>query len=152
MRSAGSATCIDSSHPYAGPAGKVAIQKTANATASAAATLSPLVLNKRVSAADIVRAMIEAQRAPLYTRSHSPTPTRENIMSDLKNKHGRFETRAIHAGQEADAENAAEMTPVYFTSTYKQDAPAKARQGYEYSRTSNPTRTALEQNLASLES
>jgi cystathionine beta-lyase/cystathionine gamma-synthase len=64
---------------------------------------------------------------------------------------GRFETRAIHAGQEPDPQNGAVMTPVYFTSTYKQDAPAKPRQGYEYSRTSNPTRTALEQNLAALE-
>jgi cystathionine gamma-lyase len=64
---------------------------------------------------------------------------------------GRFETRAIHAGQEPDPQNGAVMTPVYFTSTYKQDAPAKPRGGYEYSRTSNPTRTALEQNLAALE-
>ncbi len=64
---------------------------------------------------------------------------------------GRFETRAIHAGQEPDPQNGAVMTPVYFTSTYKQDAPAKPRQGYEYSRTSNPTRTALEHNLAALE-
>ena len=73
-------------------------------------------------------------------------------MSDLKNNHGRFETRAIHAGQEPDPQNGAVMTPVYLTSTYKQDAPAVPRQGYEYSRTSNPTRTALEENLASLES
>ncbi len=43
------------------------------------------------------------------------------------------------------------MTPVFFTSTYKQDAPAVPRQGYEYSRTSNPTRTALQENLAALE-
>ncbi len=63
----------------------------------------------------------------------------------------RFETRAIHAGQEPDPNNGAIMTPVYFTSTYKQDAPAQPRQGYEYSRTSNPTRTALQDNLASLE-
>jgi cystathionine beta-lyase/cystathionine gamma-synthase len=73
-------------------------------------------------------------------------------MSTPRNAQGRFETRAIHAGQEPDAENGAVMTPVYFTSTYKQDAPAQPRQGYEYSRTSNPTRTALEENLASLES
>ncbi len=73
-------------------------------------------------------------------------------MTELTNNSGRFETRAIHAGQEPDADNGAVMTPVYLTSTYKQDAPAKPRQGYEYSRTSNPTRTALEQNLASLES
>jgi cystathionine beta-lyase/cystathionine gamma-synthase len=64
----------------------------------------------------------------------------------------RFETRAIHAGQEPDPQNGAVMTPVYFTSTYKQDGPAQPRGGYEYSRTSNPTRTALQANLASLES
>jgi len=63
----------------------------------------------------------------------------------------RFETRAIHAGQEPEARTGAVMTPVYFTSTYKQDAPATPRGGYEYSRTSNPTRTALQENLASLE-
>jgi cystathionine beta-lyase/cystathionine gamma-synthase len=63
----------------------------------------------------------------------------------------RFETLAVHAGQEPDPINGAVMTPVYFTSTYKQDAPAKPRQGYEYSRTSNPTRTALQDNLAALE-
>jgi cystathionine gamma-lyase len=64
---------------------------------------------------------------------------------------GRFETRAIHAGQEPDPATGAVMTPVFLTSTYKQDAPAKPRGGYEYSRTSNPTRTALQDNLASLE-
>ena len=73
-------------------------------------------------------------------------------MSTPRNNHGRFETRAIHAGQEPDPQNGAVMTPVYFTSTYKQDAPAQPRQGYEYSRTTNPTRTALQENLASLES
>jgi cystathionine gamma-lyase len=71
-------------------------------------------------------------------------------MSHIR-ENDRFETRAIHAGQDADAENGAIMTPVYFTSTYKQDAPAQPRQGYEYSRTSNPTRTALQENLASME-
>ena len=73
-------------------------------------------------------------------------------MSHARNNEDRFETRAIHAGQEPDPNNGAVMTPVYFTSTYKQDAPAQPRQGYEYSRTRNPTRTALEANLASLES
>ena len=62
-----------------------------------------------------------------------------------------FETRAIHAGQRSDPETGAVMTPVFLTSTYEQDAPAKPRNGYEYSRTSNPTRSALEANLASLE-
>jgi len=62
-----------------------------------------------------------------------------------------FETRAIHAGQESDPLNGAIMTPVYFSSTFEQDAPARPRGGYEYSRSGNPTRTALETNLASLE-
>jgi cystathionine beta-lyase/cystathionine gamma-synthase len=62
----------------------------------------------------------------------------------------RFETRAIHAGQEPDEETGALMTPIYANSTYVQDAPGDHR-GYEYSRTGNPTRTDLEDNLASLE-
>lgn len=64
---------------------------------------------------------------------------------------GRFETRAIHAGQVPDPRNGALMTPVYFTSTFQQDAPARPRDGYEYSRTKNPTRTVLEANIAALE-
>ncbi|MFT5284071.1 MAG: cystathionine gamma-lyase [Planctomycetota bacterium] len=63
----------------------------------------------------------------------------------------RFETRAIHAGQAPDPVNGALMTPVYFNSTYQQISPGEPRHGYEYSRTTNPTRTALEANLASLE-
>ena len=63
----------------------------------------------------------------------------------------RFETRAIHAGQDPDPQTGAVMTPVYLTSTYAQTEPAKPMGGYEYSRTHNPTRTALEENLASLE-
>jgi cystathionine beta-lyase/cystathionine gamma-synthase len=63
----------------------------------------------------------------------------------------RIETLAIHAGQESDPRNGAVMTPVYFSSTFEQDAPAQPRAGYEYSRTSNPTRTALQDNLAALE-
>jgi len=63
----------------------------------------------------------------------------------------RFETRAIHAGQEPAPENGAVMTPVYMTTTFEQDAPAQPRQGYEYSRSGNPTRTALQGNIASLE-
>lgn len=72
-------------------------------------------------------------------------------MSNTSKPADRFETLAIHAGQEPDPQNGAVMTPVYLTSTYKQDAPAKPRQGYEYSRTTNPTRTALQDNLAALE-
>jgi cystathionine beta-lyase/cystathionine gamma-synthase len=61
-----------------------------------------------------------------------------------------FGTLAIHAGQQPDPTTGAIMTPVYLTSTYVQEAPAKTK-GYDYSRSHNPTRTALEQNLAALE-
>jgi len=63
--------------------------------------------------------------------------------------HG-FGTRAIHAGQRPDPTTGAVMTPVYLTSTYAQTAPGEHK-GYEYSRTHNLTRFALEANLASLE-
>jgi cystathionine gamma-lyase len=62
----------------------------------------------------------------------------------------RFDTLAIHAGQEPDPATGAIMTPVYFTSTYVQDGPG-GHKGYEYSRTKNPTRGALEACLAALE-
>ena len=61
-----------------------------------------------------------------------------------------FETRAIHAGCEPDSGTGAIMTPIFQTSTYVQESPGKHK-GYEYSRTHNPTRTALEKNIASLE-
>jgi cystathionine gamma-synthase len=62
-----------------------------------------------------------------------------------------FETLAIHAGQDPDALTGAVVPPIYQTSTYKQDGVGGTRGGYEYSRTANPTRTALEQCLAALE-
>ena len=62
----------------------------------------------------------------------------------------RFDTLAIHAGQEPDPTTGAIMTPVYLTSTYVQAGPGEHK-GYEYSRTKNPTRTALEACLAALE-
>jgi cystathionine gamma-lyase len=61
-----------------------------------------------------------------------------------------FGTRAIHAGQKPDATTGAVMTPIYYTSTYAQSAPG-VHKGFEYSRTHNLTRFALEANLASLE-
>ena len=63
----------------------------------------------------------------------------------------KFETLSIHAGQEPDPITGAVMTPIYQTSTYKQDGVGGLRSGYEYSRTGNPTRTALETCLAELE-
>ncbi|PRX49907.1 cystathionine gamma-synthase [Prauserella shujinwangii] len=63
-----------------------------------------------------------------------------------------FETRAIHAGQQPDPRTGAVIVPIYQTSTYAQDGVGGTREGdYEYSRTANPTRTALEQALAALE-
>lgn len=62
-----------------------------------------------------------------------------------------FDTRVIHAGQEPCPSTGAVMTPIYATSTYRQKAPGE-HLGYEYSRTHNPTRTAYEQCIASLES
>ena len=62
-----------------------------------------------------------------------------------------FETKAIHDGQEPDLQTGAVNVPIYLTSTYQQEAIGKHK-GYEYSRTGNPTRAALEQALASIES
>jgi cystathionine beta-lyase/cystathionine gamma-synthase len=62
-----------------------------------------------------------------------------------------FETRAIHEGQEPDPATGAVTVPIYQTSTYVQDAVGEHK-GYDYSRVANPTRTALQQCLASLES
>ncbi len=62
----------------------------------------------------------------------------------------RFSTKAIHAGQRPDPTTGAVMTPVYLTSTYVQKEIGK-HSGYVYSRIANPTRTALEQNIAALE-
>ncbi|WP_127792379.1 cystathionine gamma-synthase [Agromyces sp. LHK192] len=63
----------------------------------------------------------------------------------------RFDTRAIHAGQAFDPTTGAVIPPIYQTSTYVQDGIGGLRNGYEYSRGGNPTRTALEQQLAALE-
>jgi cystathionine gamma-lyase/cystathionine beta-lyase len=70
-------------------------------------------------------------------------------MSNDSEKYG-FGTRAIHAGQEPDPTTGAVMTPIYQTSTYWQESPGKHK-GYAYARGKNPTRTALEKCLASLE-
>ncbi|MFC6062530.1 cystathionine gamma-synthase [Streptomyces ochraceiscleroticus] len=73
-------------------------------------------------------------------------------MSDQRGqRHQHFETLAIHAGQEADQATGAVSVPIYQVSTYKQDGVGGLRGGYEYSRSANPTRTALEENLAALD-
>ena len=65
--------------------------------------------------------------------------------------HDAFETLAIHAGQEPDPLTGAVVPPIHQASTFKQDGVGGLRGGYEYSRSANPTRTALEQCLAALE-
>lgn len=67
----------------------------------------------------------------------------------IDNTHG-FSTRAIHSGQDADPATGATVVPIYATSTYTQAAPGQHK-GYEYSRSGNPTRAALETALAALE-
>jgi cystathionine gamma-synthase len=62
-----------------------------------------------------------------------------------------FESRAIHAGSDPDPTTGSVVTPIYATSTYKQDGVGGLRGGYEYSRSANPTRTALEECIAALE-
>ncbi len=71
-------------------------------------------------------------------------------MTEQSQKAG-FETRAIHSGYEPDEMTGAVIPPIYATSTYKQDGVGGMRGGYEYSRSANPTRTALEGNIAALE-
>ena len=68
----------------------------------------------------------------------------------MQNNQHKFETKAIHAGIEPDLSTGAIMTPIYQTSTYAQPSPG-VNKGYEYSRTQNPTRHALEKNLSALE-
>jgi len=63
----------------------------------------------------------------------------------------KFETAAIHAGQEADPRTGAVVPPIYQVSTFKQDGVGGLRAGYEYARSGNPTRDALEECLAALE-
>ncbi|MEV0686084.1 cystathionine gamma-synthase [Nocardia sp. NPDC050378] len=63
-----------------------------------------------------------------------------------------FSTRAVHAGYEPDPQTGAVNVPIYASSTFAQDGVGGMRGGYEYARTGNPTRTALEANLAALES
>src|ERR1700734_3812022 len=62
-----------------------------------------------------------------------------------------FETLAIHAGQDPDPLTGAVVLPIYQVSTFKQDGVGGQRGGYEYARTANPTRTALEECLTALE-
>src|SRR5260370_21064364 len=66
-------------------------------------------------------------------------------------RRARFNTICLHAGQEPDPSTGAIITPIYQTSTYVQDELGKHK-GYEYARTQNPTRAAVERNIAEIES
>lgn len=81
----------------------------------------------------------------LQTPPESPVSSPQSPISDLK-----FESLAVHAGVEVDPQTGAVMTPIYQTSTYAQEDVGVHR-GYEYSRTDNPTRSALQKALAALE-
>src|SRR5207245_10096840 len=76
---------------------------------------------------------------------------RAGTVCDMSERAHGFDTRAIHAGQEPDPLTGAVAVPIYQTSTYKQDGVGGLRGGYEYSRSANPTRTALEECVAALE-
>ncbi|NLU66693.1 cystathionine gamma-synthase [Streptomyces sp. HNM0574] len=88
-----------------------------------------------------------SEQRDIHSDSHSDQHDRTG---DQPGKHS-FETLAIHAGNEADPATGAVVPPIHQVSTYKQDGVGGLRGGYEYSRSGNPTRTALEENLAALE-
>lgn len=77
--------------------------------------------------------------------------TTEHLAADDDRPTAGFATRAIHAGQDPDPSTGAVVPPIYQVSTYKQDGVGGLRGGYEYSRSANPTRTALETALADVE-
>ena len=96
-----------------------------------------------------------SEPSPPYSRrppnpADAPGLGSTGVTQEHANKAG-FETRAIHAGYEPDAMTGSVIPPIYATSTYKQDGVGGMRGGYEYSRSANPTRTALEGNIAALE-
>jgi cystathionine gamma-synthase len=98
------------------------------------------------------------RRRPILPAGDQRAPAegadRVGVMSDQTPEHAQksgFETRAIHAGYEPDPTTGAVIPPIFATSTFKQDGVGGMRGGYEYSRSANPTRTALEATIAALE-
>lgn len=89
---------------------------------------------------------------PDPTASNPPhQPARSDSTAPNQPGHYGFETLALHAGQEPDPLTGSVVPPIYATSTYKQDGVGGLRGGYEYSRSANPTRSALETCLAAIE-
>ncbi len=87
--------------------------------------------------------------SPGNSDSRPPHPHRDSALRTESG--GGFTTRAIHAGQDPDLTTGAVIVPIYQTSTFATDEVGSSRAGYDYSRAGNPTRTALETALASLE-
>ena len=89
---------------------------------------------------------------PDPTASNQPNqPAGSDSTAPTQPGHYGFETLALHAGQEPDPLTGSVVPPIYATSTYKQDGVGGLRGGYEYSRSANPTRSALETCLAAIE-
>src|ERR1700761_7157944 len=86
---------------------------------------------------------------PSARRPKHPSTRHRNTMTTENTKHG-FETRVIHGGQHPDPSTGAIMPPIFQTSTYVQSSPG-VHKGYEYSRSQNPTREALQRCVADLE-
>ena len=86
-------------------------------------------------------------------QSYTQNTREKSIAEQAAHAHGGqgFATRAIHTGQEPDAATGAVIPPLHLSSTYKQDGVGGFRGGYEYSRSANPTRDALQEQLAALE-
>src|SRR6185503_6675322 len=85
------------------------------------------------------------RRVPRPYHAHRPPELAKKKETRMK-----FETKVIHAGQQPDPQTGAVMTPIYATSTYAQSSPGEHK-GFDYARTRNPTRDALEACLAELE-
>ena len=95
--------------------------------------------------------VVNAGRLPATSRSYRNPVSLEYPSFIVKLRdNARFSTVCIHAGQEPDPSTGAIITPIYQTSTYVQEALGRHK-GYEYARTQNPTRSALEANLAAIE-
>ena len=101
----------------------------------------------RVCAVEASGLALQAAQGALSARA----PNKSRVRWPLVTATQGFSTRAIHAGQDPDSAVGSVVPPIYATSTYIQDKVGEARGGFEYSRSSNPTRTALEECMAALE-
>src|SRR5215218_7913872 len=94
-------------------------------------------------------ATVKAGTVPVTMPQNTQSATR--VKTSLMTMTYGFDTLAIHAGQDPDPRTGAVVPPIYQTSTYAQHAVGAPRLGYEYSRSGNPTRDALQECLAAIE-